>query len=570
MIAAPRRAQRRRHERSHERKGARMLPGRMMDFPLTLTHFLERASTFFGRSEIVSRRLDRSLERSSYAELGKRIAKLASAMVRLGVKPGDRVATLSWNHHQHLELYLAVPAIGAVVHTLNLRLHPSEIGYIAGHAEDRVVFVDRSLLPLFEKFSRDVRSIEKVIVIDDGADAPVPEGVLDYEALLAPEPETFAYPTLDERSAAMICYTSGTTGNPKGVLYSHRSMVLHALGICLVDVLGVHEADAILPVVPMFHASAWGLPYAAVATGAKLVFPGPHLDPKGLLDLMAKERVTLAAGVPTIWLGILALLDQDPKAWDLSSIRAMLVGGSAAPTSMIEGFKKRHGIAVLHAWGMTETSPLGTVARVKHPMRDDGDEAHLSAHASQGYAVPFIEQRHTNEASAVLPWDGETMGELEVRGPWVASAYFGDEGKDRFTADGWFKTGDVVTIDREGYVRITDRAKDVIKSGGEWISSVALENALMSHPAVLEAAVFAVPHAKWAERPLAAIVFKEGQRATKDELTAHIAGRFAKFWLPDDYVVIAQIPRTSTGKFLKSKLREQFERHLDGAPDDRA
>ena len=546
-----------------------MLPGRMMDFPLTVTHFLERARTLFGRSEIVTRLPDERLHRTTYAATLKRVARLANALAKLGVKPGDRVATLCWNHARHLELYLAVPATGAVLHTLNLRLHPTELGYIASHAEDVVVFVDRSLVPLLDQFKASVRSIRHVVVLGDEPGAPAsPAEGLDYETLLAAEDDTFAFPALDERSAAMLCYTSGTTGNPKGVLSSHRAIVLHTLGVCLADTLAVSEGDAVLPVVPMFHANAWGLPFAAVASGAKIVFPGPHLAPGSLLDLMSAEKVTLAAGVPTIWLGILALLDEDAKRWDLTSMRSMVIGGSAAPASMIDGFQARHGITVTHAWGMTELNPIGTLARVKSGLEGGSPAERLALRASQGYAVPFVELRHTGWDGKPLPWDGETMGELEVRGPWVASSYFGGEGADRFTEDGWFKTGDVVTIDAEGYMRITDRAKDVIKSGGEWISSVALENALMSHPAVLEAAVFAARHARWDERPLAAVVLKPGQAVDRDALLAHLAGRFAKFWLPDDILFLSQIPRTSTGKFLKSKLRDEYGEHLLHAPGD--
>ena len=544
-----------------------MLPGRMMDFPLTLTHFLDRARTLFGGSEVVSRQPDRSLHRLTYEALHGRIARLANALARLGVRPGDRVATLAWNHSRHLELYLGVPAYGAVLHTLNLRLHPTEIGYIANHAEDRFLFVDRSLLPLYQAFASQVRSFEKIIVLDEDAPAPgapaLPDGALDYEALLAAAPGSYAFPTLDERSAAMVCYTSGTTGSPKGVIYSHRSCVLHTLVACMTDTLGVSQNDAVLPVVPMFHANAWGLPFAAVCAGSKLVFPGPHLDPTSLLDLMAGERVTLAGGVPTIWLGILALLDQAPERWDLSAMRSMVIGGSAAPPALIDGFKKRHGLEVTHAWGMTEMNPLGTLARVKSHLRSGDADAELAIRATQGYPVPLVEQRLVAEDGRVLPWDGVTMGELEVRGPFVASSYLGGEDAHRFTPDGWFKTGDVVTLDAEGYVRITDRSKDVIKSGGEWISSVQLENALMSHPSVLEAAVFAARHPTWSERPLAAVVFKEGKTASKEELAAHLEGRFAKFWLPDDYVVVKQIPRTSTGKFLKTQLRKELGGHLE-------
>ncbi|WP_437730924.1 long-chain fatty acid--CoA ligase [Sorangium sp. So ce1335] len=542
-----------------------MLAGRMMDHPLTLTHFLERARTYHARSEIVTQHPDRTLSRATYADLHRRTSKLAHALARLGVREGDRVATLSWNHARHLELYLGVPAMGAVVHTLNLRLHPSDLGYIASHAEDKVLVVDRSLLPLYRKFAAQARCIQRVIVVGD--DGPVDGDGLDYEALLAPEPDHFDFPRLDERAAAMLCYTSGTTGNPKGVLYSHRSIVLHTLVSCMHDALGFRDSDVVLPVVPMFHAMGWGLPYSAVATGARIVLPGPHLDPASLLDLMARERVTFAAGVPTIWLGILALLDEHPRRWDLSSIRAMVIGGAAAPPALIDGFLARHGLVVTHAWGMTETNPLGTVAHLRSGLDLDAAAA-LDTRASQGYPVPFVDQRHVGPDDQPLPWDGRSMGELEVRGPWVAASYFGDEGEDRFTEDGWFKTGDVVTIDHDGYMRITDRAKDVIKSGGEWISSVALENALMSHPAVQEAAVFAARHPVWGERPLAAVVLRPGQVASKDELRAHLEPRFAKFWLPDEVLFVERIPRTSTGKFLKSKLRDEFGDLLTKQPCD--
>jgi fatty-acyl-CoA synthase len=529
----------------------------MMDFPLTLTHFFDRARQFFPSGEIVSRLADGSLHRTNYGAFAKRALLLASALQKLGVKPGDRVATFAWNHSRHLEAYFAIPCMGATLHTLNLRLHPDEVGYIARHAEDKIVIVDESLLPLFEKFRSHIPSLRHVIVMRD---KPAEKGAaeLDYEELLAGADPNYEFPELDERQEAALCYTSGTTGNPKGVLYSHRSLTLHSLALCLVDSLGFSETDVLLPVVPMFHANAWGIPYASVLLGAKLVFPGPKLDAESLLDLMVREKVTVAGGVPTIWLGILALIDAEPKKYDLSSIRTMTIGGSAAPASMIDGFQKRHGIHITHAWGMTEMSPVGTVCRIKRTKKDLQGEALLELRASQGYALPFVETRHTGENGEVLPWDASTMGELEVRGPWVAASYEGDEGKDRWTKDGWFKTGDVVTMDSEGYVRITDRSKDVIKSGGEWISSVALENALMAHPAVLEAAVFAANHEKWSERPVAAVVFKKGQTATKEELTAHLAKSVAKIWLPDDYVFVDQVPRTSTGKFLKTKLRADY------------
>jgi len=533
-----------------------MLEGQMMDYPLTLTHYLERAGRYFPDATVAWRRPDKSIARYTYAQFASRSAQLANALARLGVKPGDRVATLCWNHQAHLEAYFAVPAMGAVVHTLNLRLHPNELGYIANHAEDVVVIVDRSLLPLFSKFKEQVKSLRHVVVVPDSGPVAAAEG-LDYEALLAAERPEYAWPQLEEKSAAMLCYTSGTTGNPKGVLYSHRSTVLHLMAVCTRDGLGVGEQDVVFPVVPMFHAAAWGLAYAAVAVGANLVFPGPHLDAESLLQLMESERVTFAGGVPTIWLGILALLDKEPGRYDLKAMREMVIGGSAAPPSLIDGFEKRHGLKVLHAWGMTETNPLGTVCRLRRCVAGATEEQQLERRATQGYAAAFVETRHVSDDGKVLPWDGKSMGELEVRGPWVAKGYFGGEGKDRFTADGWFKTGDVVTIDAYGYVKITDRSKDVIKSGGEWISSVALENALMAHPAVLEAAVFAGRHPKWDERPIAAVALKKGAAAAEDELRAHLAAQFPKFWLPDAFVFVEQVPRTSTGKFLKSALREK-------------
>jgi len=551
-----------------------MLDARMMRFPLSITHLLERGRAIHASRAIVSRLPDKSVHLQSYRDTYDRSERLAKALARLGIQKGDCVATLSWNHRQHLEAYLGVPAMGAVVHTLNLRLHPTELAYIANHAKDRAVIVDRTLFPLFSKVCAEVKSLEHVICVrDDGGE--LPDGALDYEDLLAdernvahddgfavPEDSPFLHP--DEETAAMICYTSGTTGNPKGVAYTHRSTVLHALVASMRDNLGVGCSDVVMPVVPMFHAAAWGLPYVAFANGAKIVFPGCHLDPESLLDLMAEQRVTLAAGVPTIWNGILAKLDAEPKRWDLSRMRTMIIGGSAAPAAMISGFWERHGLSVTHAWGMTETNPLGSVAIVKPCVADRGDRAAFAARQSQGLPVPFVETRHVDESGKTLPWDGTTMGELEVRGPWVARSYMGDDGPDRFTGDGWFKTGDVVTIDADGYVRITDRSKDVIKSGGEWISSVALENALMAHPAVLEAAVFAAEHPKWGERPVAAVVMKPSKSATEIELAAHLSPSFPKYWLPDLYVTVPEIPRTSTGKFLKSKLRDQYGKALLG------
>jgi fatty-acyl-CoA synthase len=538
----------------------------MDDYPLTLVHLLERAGTYFPQNDIVTRLPDGSLHRYTYGDFYKRTKKLMNALRdKLGVKEGDRVGTFCWNTYRHFELYLAVPCSGAVLHTLNLRLHPSDLTYIANHAEDSVIFVDRSLLPLFEQFKGNIKSLRDVVVLPD--DGPTPEGYLDYEDLIKDEPEDYDYPKIDETAGAAMCYTSGTTGNPKGVVYSHRSNVLHSFGVCLPDSMGINERDRVLPVVPMFHANAWGLPYAAILVGATVVFPGSNLQPETLLDLMAAEKVTMAGGVPTIWNGILALLDQQPTRWDLSALRNMAIGGSAAPPAMIDGFLKRHGLRVTHAWGMTETNPVGTLSRTKRHMEDWTGEQKLAVRSTQGYALPFVDTRVVGDSGEVLPWDGQTMGELEVRGPWIAASYYNnDEQKDRFTSDGWFKTGDIVTINPEGYVTITDRSKDVIKSGGEWISTVALENALMAHPAVMEAAVFAGRHPKWDERPLAAVVFKPGQTATKEELIKHLEPNFAKWWLPDEILFVDEIPKTSVGKFLKSKLRDEYGDYLVKQP----
>lgn len=533
------------------------MDGLMMDFPLTLAHVFERARRYFPATEVVSRRPDKSIHRTTYGAIQLRVQKLANALLRLGVKPGDRVATLAWNSDRHLEAYLAVPLAGAVLHTLNPRLTPQDLAYIVNHAADVVLLVDDVLLPIFERFRKEV-SLDHVVVFGNGHAAP--EGMLDYEALIEPELPKFDIPRIEENQAAGLCYTSGTTGRPKGVLYSHRAVVLHSLAEALPDALGLSASDALMPVVPMFHVNAWGLPYTAVMTGTKQVFPGPHLDPASLLSLMAQERVTFAAGVPTIWLGILEALDKAPKAYDLSSLKEMIVGGAAAPQAMIEAFEKRHGLKVLHAWGMTETTPLGTVCRIKPHLTALSEAERFRLRACQGLAVPFVEIRAIGESGAEVPWDGKSMGELHVRGPWIAKSYFQNAAEaDKFTMDGWFRTGDIVTIDSEGYVRITDRAKDLIKSGGEWISSVDLENLLMGHPAVKEAAVVGVAHPRWAERPVACVVLKEGAKATPSELRGYLEPLVAKFWLPDAFVFMNQIPRTAAGKFLKSALREQLK-----------
>jgi fatty-acyl-CoA synthase len=541
--------------------------GTMMDVPLTLPPLLARAGRLFPRRAIVSRLPDRSLHRYQYADMHRRALALAEALVRAGVRPGDRVATLMWNHHVHLEAYLGIPCAGAVLHTLNLRLHPDQLSFIANDGGARVLIVDDVLLPAFEAWRSRAR-FERVLVAPLGG-RPVPAGYESYEDFIAGARGDFEPPPIDERDACGMCHTSGTTGAPKGVVYTHRSTVLHCLAIGLVDTVAIGHHDTLLPVVPMFHVNAWGLPYAAVMTGARMVLPGPHLDAVSLLDLFQDEKVTLTAGVPSIWLRILEALDREPSRWSLPPMR-MIVGGSAAPEAMIRGFD-RHGQTVIHAWGMTETSPVGTVSRLKATLDEAGADERYRLRATQGLPVPLVDVRIVGEAGEA-PHDGVHMGELQVRGPWVAGAYFGgSEEPDKFTSDGWFRTGDVATIDAQGYVKLTDRTKDLIKSGGEWISSVDLENALMGHPAVSEAAVVAVPHPTWGERPLAVVVAREGATVVPDALRAHLAPLFPKWWLPDGFAVVAEIPKTSAGKFLKSALRARFAawdpaRESEGAP----
>jgi fatty-acyl-CoA synthase len=526
------------------------MDGLMMDYELTLPTILRRVESYFGAKEIATRLPDKSFHRYTYADMVRRSKQLAVALADLGLERGDRVATLCWSHYQHLEAYFGVPCGGFVLHTLNIRLHPNDIGYIAAHGGDRALIVDASLVPLVEQF-RGQTNIEHVFVVEDS-----------YEELLASaDPDAWRDPELREDEAAAMCYTSGTTGMPKGVVYSHRSTVLHTLGVAAANPLGlgVSEQDVILPVVPMFHANAWGYPYVSAMVGAKQVFPGPHLDAESLLDDFAHEGVTWTAGVPTIWLGILQLLDAQPDRWDLSKLKGMLVGGSAAPRAMIAGFAERHGLVVCHGWGMTETSPVATFALLPGELSTADDGTRFDYVAMQGLPLPLVELRARDDLGNEIPRDGETMGELEVRGPWVAAAYYElPECADRWTDDGWFRTGDIVSFDPLGHIQIKDRSKDVIKSGGEWISSVELENALMAHPAIAEAAVIAMPDEKWQERPLAVVVLKDGATATADDLSAFLAPQFAKWWLPDRIEFVAEIPKTAVGKFKKTALREQF------------
>ncbi len=526
----------------------------MMNYPLTLTHLLGRAAKLFARVEIVSQEPDKSLRRHTYADIERRSRALGEGLLKAGLKRGDRVATFMWNHHAHLETYFGAPAAGGVVHTLNLRLHPDDLVYIVEHAEDRFLIVDDVLLPLFEKFADRVK-FERVFVVSHTENA-IPEGYESYEKLLESATGDFEEPEIDENDAAGLCYTSGTTGRPKGVVYSHRALVLHSFACALEDMMGVSQRDVVLPVVPMFHANCWGFPFTVTLVGCKLVFPGPHLDPPSLLDLYEKEKVTLTAGVPTIWLGMVQELDKTPDRWTLTPGMRALVGGAAVPETLIRAFD-RHGIEVIQAWGMTETTPLGTLSKLKYSLGELSEDEKYAYRAKQGIPSPFVDLRAVSEEGEV-PWDGKTMGEIQVRGPWAASSYFKVSESDRWTEDGWFRTGDVATIDPEGYIKITDRTKDLIKSGGEWISSVDLEGALMGHEAVQEAAVIAIPDPKWQERPLAVVVLKEGAKATAEELRAFLEPKFAKWWIPDAYEFVEAIPRTSTGKFLKTKLREQI------------
>ena len=537
----------------------------MMSLPLSLNHLLERAGRLFAGNEIVSRLPDKSLRRHTYGEFHRRTRCLAAALQGLGLRKGDRVATLCWNHHAHLECYFGIPAAGGVMHTLNLRLAPDEIGWIAGHAQDRFLVVDDVLLPLYEKFAH-LHAFERVIVVPFSGQ-PAPDAHMDYEALLAgADPDGFAYAPHDENDPVAMCYTSGTTGRPKGVVYSHRSTILHTLVASLSDFWGLRSTDSVLPVTPMFHANSWGMPYGAVMLGVKMVCPGPHLHPDDLLDLITQETPTLALGVPTIWMSLIqayeaAQAEGSPNhgRWRLPRGMRSLVGGAAVPESLIRAFD-RHGVWILQGWGMTETSPVCTISYPRAELKDaSADESYRRA-AMAGVPVPLVDLRVRGDDGSDEPWDGRSVGEIQVRGPFITGSYHEVPVEaEKFTADGWLRTGDVASVDPLGFVRITDRTKDLIKSGGEWISSVDLENAVMAHPAIAEAAVIAIPDEKWGERPLACVVLKPGQQVERQELDAHLLRHgFAKWQLPDRYEWIDAVPRTSTGKFWKLKLRERY------------
>jgi fatty-acyl-CoA synthase len=534
-----------------------MLEGLMQnDFPLTLNHIRRRLGAGNQGAEVVTLAADGStVTRASHAEVSARVDRLARALQTLGVEQGERVATFAWNNQRHFELYFAVPCIGAVLHTLNIRLFEEQITYIVNHAEDRIIFVDDSLVPMLEKLAPSFQKVEHYVIMGSPAthgDVGGLPNAVRYEDLLEQAGDgPFEYPELDERQAAALCYTSGTTGNPKGVLYSHRSISLHSTVTLATDGTAISRSDRILAVVPMFHVNAWGLPYGAALAGADLILPDRHLQPEPLAGLIASERPTLMGCVPTIFQGLLSYADEHPEI-DLSSLSNAACGGSAVPRQLMKDFEERHDVRIFQAWGMTETSPVATYSR---PREREHDDAYWDERATQGRPLPWVELRLADDDGNEVPWDGSSTGEIEVRGPWIASRYFADSSEDEKFATGWLRTGDIASVDERGNVQITDRSKDVIKSGGEWISSVELENELMSHPDVVEAAVIAKPDERWAERPLCCVVIRDSSTVSAVELVEHLRGRVARWWLPDEFAFVPEIPKTSVGKFDKKVLR---------------
>ena len=538
--------------------------GLMMQQPLLISSLLVHAERHHGEQEVVSRRVEGDLHRQSFRELAARSRRMANAMKALGVADGERVGTLAWNGHRHMELYYAVSGMGAVLHTLNPRLHPEQLAWIANHAEDKVLCFDMTFLPLVEAVAAHLPGVRQFIAMTGRANMPAASkipGLLCYEELLEAASDRYDWPQFDENRASSLCYTSGTTGNPKGALYSHRSTVLHTYAAALPDSLNLSSRDTVLPVVPMFHVNAWGLPYAACMVGAKLVFPGPHLDGKSLHELFEGEKVTVSAGVPTVWQGLLAYVGQNQLRF--GTMKRTVIGGSACPPVMMKTFQDTYGVEVLHAWGMTELSPLGTAGVLKGHQAGLDPLARMAVQAKQGRGIFGIDMKIVGEDGAELPWDGKASGELLVRGPWVIREYLGGEGGSPLRVDaagqGWFPTGDVATIDADGFMQITDRSKDVIKSGGEWISSIDIENIAMAHPAIAMAACVGMPHPKWDERPIVAVVKRPGTEVTRDELLAFYEGKTAKWQIPDDVVFVDAIPLGATGKMLKTKLREQLK-----------
>ena len=544
--------------------------GQMMQQPLLISTLITHAERHHAEQVVVSRRIEGDIHRCTYKDIAMRSRRVANALSALGVQRGDRVASLAWNGYRHMELYFGVSGSGAVLHTVNPRLHPDQIVYIADHAEDQVMFFDMTFLPLILAVAGRTKTIKHWVALTDRAHMPAADvaaqipGLLCYEELLAAHSDQYDWPTFDENTASSLCYTSGTTGNPKGVLYSHRSTVLHTMAAALPDSLGASAADAVLPVVPMFHVNSWGIVYLAPMVGAKLVLPGPGLDGKSLYELFESEGVTLSAGVPTVWQGLLAYVDANNLTF--STMRRSAIGGSACPPAMIKKFLDVYGVRVIHAWGMTEMSPIGTAAGFKRQHLTQTAEQKLAVMSTQGRAVYGVDMKIVGEDGAELPWDGKESGDVLVRGPWIISRYFRDEGGDPLVIDkdgkGWFPTGDVAKFDADGYMIITDRSKDVIKSGGEWIGSIDLENIAMAHPDVAMAACIAAKHPKWDERPLLVVVKKPGATVTREELIAFYDTKIAKWWTPDDVVFVDAIPLGATGKMQKIKLREQFKDHV--------
>jgi fatty-acyl-CoA synthase len=539
-----------------------MLEGLMQDdFPLTLHHIRRRMRSVSPNAQVTTLTPSGSVQRSSFGEISERIDRLARALGTLGVQPGDRVGTFAWNNQRHFELYFGIPCVGAVLHTLNIRLFAEQLTYIVNHAEDRVIFVDDSLVPILEKLAPSFETVRHYVVMGDG-DAGALPNALRYEELLDDAgAAAFDYPHVEERQAAALCYTSGTTGNPKGVLYSHRSISLHSTATLMKDSTGLSSSDRVLAVVPMFHANAWGLPHGSALAGADLILPDRFLGAEPLAKLIAAERPTLMGCVPTIFLDLLRYADSHPDV-DLSSLNNAACGGSAVPRQLMKDFEERHGVRIFQAWGMTETSPVATYARPRESEHDDG---YWDERAKQGRPLPWVELRLVDGEDGEVAWDGTSTGEIEVRGPWVASRYFREESDDEKFDSGWLRTGDIAAVDEQGFVQITDRAKDVIKSGGEWISSVELENEVMAHPDVIEAAVIAKPDERWAERPLCCVVLRDGASTTAEDLLEHLRGRVAKWWLPDEFAFVEEVPKTSVGKFDKKVLRGRLtEGTLEG------
>jgi 3-(methylthio)propionyl---CoA ligase len=533
--------------------------GLMMQQPLLVSTLLTHAERHHGEQEIVSRRVEGDVHRTTYRELAQRARRMANALAARGIKHGDRIATLAWNGYRHMELYYAVSGSGSVLHTMNPRLHPDQVVWIADHAEDQILFFDLTFLPLIEAIAPRVATIKAFVVMTDRAHMPATtkiDNLLCYEELIEAQSPHFDWPIFDENTASSLCYTSGTTGNPKGALYSHRSTLLHTYAAALPDALNCSARDVILPVVPMFHVNAWGLPYVSCMVGAKMVFPGPWLDGKSLYDLFESEGVTMSAGVPTVWQGLLAHVEANGLKF--STMRRTVIGGSACPPTMMRAFQQRYDVEVLHAWGMTEMSPVGTVCTLKPKHQQLGAEQRMAVQAKQGRAVFGVDMKIVGEDGTELPHDGKASGELMVRGPWIIASYFKGEGGSPLK-DGWFPTGDVSTIDADGYMQITDRSKDVIKSGGEWIGSIDLENIAMAHPAVAMAACIGARHPKWDERPLLIVTKKPGSDVTRDELLHFYDGKIAKWWTPDDVVFVDSIPLGATGKMQKNKLRAMFQ-----------